>query len=203
MSVDVSELVEELFPALNATAAADLLFWTETELYQWADEAVKRLARKAAVFVERTQDTDAPANSAHNLDERDLAVIECGWNGAALSPATVRELEALDENWEEADAGTPAKYATDFLGLGQVRLYPPPSAAGVLDLITLQVPEEITSAAAELRAPEPVKEILRLRMLQEARGREGDGAMPEVAERLGKLADVLELVAVRIWGASH
>lgn len=188
---------------LNSDTLGNLTHWTEAELYEFADENLKRLARTAAVYVDRTTTENAPADSAHPLAATDIAVIDVGWDGVALSPSNMRELEALDQSWEAATPDTPSHFATDFLGFGTVRLYPPPAATGTLDLITIQTPPEVSSGSPDVRAPLPFAVWLRARLLVDARGSEGDGAMPEVAQRFGELASIIERVTVAYYGGSQ
>jgi hypothetical protein len=65
-------VIDSLLPALHAGSRADLYRWTEADLIQWMDESLKRLARKAAVFVYRsTGITSTTAEPLYALPEPD------------------------------------------------------------------------------------------------------------------------------------
>ena len=65
---------------------------------------------------------------------------------------------------------------------------------------TYQDPVEITSAAATVTAPKPLEDFLAWKILAEARKKESDAAMPEVAAVFDELSALFEEVAKTYWG---
>ena len=96
--IDVAVTVTELLPALNADSVEDLTFWTETDLYSYADEAAQRLARTAAAFVRDSRIT-TPALTAIPNPSSALVLVHVACDGRSLRPATANEIEALDAGW--------------------------------------------------------------------------------------------------------
>lgn len=196
MALDVTTVITNLYPSLNATGSGDLVFWTLTELYQWADEAAKRLARAAAVFIERdTSISLVSLTASYTLPSRHLSVIYVAVNGVGLNAANVRELQALSDTWE-GDAcltgETPARWATDFAGLETILLHPAPFDIANLQIVQHVFPVEITASAHTLEAPLVVGDYLACRMLAEARRKESDAQMPEIAAAFDQRSSLYE-----------
>ena len=195
---DVSAVITGLLPALNAASTADLVYWTQDELYQWADEAVKRLARRAAVFVNYSAAMWSAAEVP--LIPNAIAPALIAWNGSLLRVATVAELEALDDNWEAA-TGTPKRWTLD-LGLQQVRLYPAPDVAGMVQGVIIIAPADLSATQTALEAVAPISGFLAQSVLGQARGRVSDAEMPEVAAHCAQRAAMYLEIFARYWGAS-
>lgn len=199
-----SAVLAELYAKLNATSQDDAVYWTDDELYQWADETLSRLARTFGVFV-RSYCTDSwlveVGDSEFDLvPAANISVIAAGIAGVALGPANVQETEALDANWPET-AGTPANFLTDFLGTGKLRIYPiSDSDAGLLCIIHHHRPSAITSLNQLLTAPDPLQEYFSWSMLAEAHRKESEGRKPEVAEHYAKRVSLMEQVIQSYWG---
>lgn len=196
----VAQIVAELLPMLQARSIAELEHWTEAELYEYADEAAQSLARATIAFVEHDTSTLTLAGSAsYRLPDRYLGMLHVALSGAALRRAPVREIEALDAQWPTA-SGPVSHYILDELGLDSFRLYKIPATGGaVLALVYASRPETISAAHATLAAPSPLADLLRLAILREARGREGDAAMPEVAVNIREFERILTAAAVEYW----
>jgi hypothetical protein len=176
MAIDVAALLTSLLPALNAASIsdADLTFWTATELYEWADEAGKWLARSCGAFV--SANTLAAGGSV-DLSASFIDTIFAAVDGTALREASVRELEALDAGWDSA-TGTAKRYT--LTGVETMRLYPAP-ATGTLEVIEHQLPADITSGNPTLAAATALGGFLAISILGAARAKEGNASMPEVA----------------------
>ena len=65
---------------------------------------------------------------------------------------------------------------------------------------TYQDPVEITSAAATVTAPKPLEDYLSWKILAEARKKESDAAMPEVAAVFDELSALFEDISENYWG---
>lgn len=200
--IDVSALITAMLPALQAEAVNKLTFWTETELYQWASEALRRLARSAGVFVERdTSVTVGAGGSTYTLPERHLGVLRISRAGVELEPSTIHELESLSDSWE-TDAGIPDRWAGDGAGLDTIRIYPQWTAGGALDNVLFRMPADVTSGAPTVTTPAVVGDYITWRVLAEARRKESDAAMPEMADHFDQLAGLFEDVSRGYYGES-
>jgi len=202
---DLGATLTNLLPALNAASMLTLSFWTEDELYAFADEAAKRLARKVGVWVER--DTSAAVSSlasTYTLPTRRVSIVHVSLGAKALKAASAAEMEALDDAWVDT-TGTPLRFLLDIEGTGKVRLYPAPAVgvSGNLGVLYATYPTEIQKGSATVTIPAPLEEYFTFSVLAEARGREGEAAMPEVAEQFRSLVGMLEQVAESYWGISQ
>lgn len=195
----------ELLPTLQAESYAALVFWTESDLYGYADDAVKRLARALCGFVERDAAGSLAAGTAsYAVPARHVETLHVSAGTRALRPANVPELEARDDAWEDATATALDPLPTHWLmdvGREYHRLYPEPftGASGVVAVILCRYPATVTSAAAIVRMPAALRVWLRLRVLEAAREKEGEGQMPEVAKWAGQVAGLLEQSAAELW----
>jgi hypothetical protein len=202
--VSVLGLILDLLPALNAVSAAssDLMWWTSDELYQFADEAVKLLARTAAVFAAADFVATSAGVAEYALPSGALWMIQASVNGNAIRPSTVREIEALDPNWQTTP-GAAGRWIQD-IGLGQVRLYPVPVGIGTLERVCHIERTAISAGNPTLTgAPLPFGGFVLHAMLAAARGKEGDAQMPDVAAHANARVSLYLSVFASYWGATQ
>lgn len=197
------DLLDELYPLLAASGSADLDFWTHAQLLAWLNAGMARLARSAAVFVERDTSISVAAGTAsYTLPTNHLSTLHVSLGGSLLRPASAAELEALSAAWQ-TDVGTPARYWQDSgLGLAAIGLYPKPTATGTLAVVEHELADTLT-AGVSLPLPDPIADFAFFYALAEARAIESDGAMPETAEICRQLASLIEQMARDYWGVSQ
>lgn len=193
-------IVAKLLPALNATAAGDLVFWTEAELYEFADELAQAVSR-FGIFVERSEIAVTSGSAAYSLPVRFAALFHLSLNNTSLSAAGVDELEALDSSWPTA-AGTVSRYVLDVVGLSTVTLYKIPGAPGTLTLLVSTYPA-IANSSAIARAASPVGDYWKYGILKAARSKEGEGMMPDVAAHCRERMSLYEALFERYWGRNE
>ena len=204
MPVDVSVILTELAPMLNAASVADsdFLFWTQAELYQLADDTIKELARKTLCFATAPPPIALAAlPAATALPAGTIAVIYAAFNSVGLRDSNVPELEALDDNWDAAE-GTPKRWVED-LGLASMRLYPNPPSAGSLALIVQAFPAAISNTQTLVEAPAPFAGFLLEAIIGRARAKQGDAMQPEVAEHCAQRAAMYEGIFAQYWGGGE
>lgn len=193
--VNASPLIGDLWPALNATGAADAVFWTEDELYVWFNEAAVRLAGCSNVFVERdTSITAAIGTPTYDLPVAHMKTIQADLNGTVLRARTVKELEALDAGWP-ATEGTPKAFALDNEGMLKITLYPVPDAGAdgkVVGLIMRETPATVSAAAGFLTAPAILEDYFAFSILAEARAIETRAPMLEISQWLKGITGMYE-----------
>lgn len=193
------DLRSELYGLLAASSASDLVFWTDAELLGWINEGLARLARRIAVFVDRDVTTSVVGGTApYTLPTAHLSTIHVSLGTTRLRPVNVSEVEALSSTWQ-ADSGTPTRYLQDGSGVSTIRLYKKPVASGTLAIVEHELPDTVT-ATSELPLPDPVSDYLTFFVLGEARRRESDGAMPEIAQFCDSMCGLYEQVFRSYWG---
>jgi hypothetical protein len=202
VSFSVATLITDcVLDALNAADLASLTFWDTTSLYNWADEAAMRASRLAALFVDRdTSVTLTPGTATYTNPDRHVALLHFALAGLRLVPSTTRELMALSDS-PDSDSGTPKRWVTDHKGHDLFRLWPTPNAGGTLAIVVARYPQAITSGAPTVTAPTVFGDYLALRIIAEARRKEGDGSLPEIADAFDQRAALYEQVFADYWGA--
>lgn len=198
-----SGLMPWVCASLNSGAVWELLYWTETELYHYAEQALHDIGGRFLLCVEFDGTTALVADQAfYPVPEHHIATIYASANGTFLKPSTVLEMESLDDGWEDASSAPPQRWVGDTLGLAVIRAYPPPDAPGTLELIYHQHPPDLTPTAPSVLMPAPIADYLAVRALQDARERQSDGQMADAAAGFGILAQIYEQAIAGYWGQS-
>lgn len=201
--VNMASVAGDLWPSLNARGPADAIFWTETQLYQWLDEAAKRIARKCGGFVRRnTSVTAGLVNGTYTLPLDHVVTIQADRGDLVLKARNIPELEALDRNWPST-SGQPKAFLEDTQGVKQLTVYPKPTmpySADTLGLFERYNPAEISVSAAILEVPACIQEYFTFYALAEARGtKETNASMPEVANWFRSLCGDYEQLFATYW----
>lgn len=198
--MNLATTLATLAPLLHGSALSALADFSEAEVYEACNRAAEKLARTAQVWAERVKQAALAGGAAYLAHERAIDVQHVSLDGVTLRPATVPDLNARDENWQDADPGTPTHFALDVDLRGTVTLFPKPEANGELAIVSHTQPATITAAAAVVAMPPPVALYLALRTLAELRRKDTPGQMLEVSAEADRLADVLEQAFVAYWG---
>jgi len=201
--IDTQEVITDLLPSLHSDSRAHLNFWSEADLIQWIDEALKRLARTAMLFVERDTSTATAAGTAtYPLPARHLASLHISYGSSPLRPAAMVELEARDEGFQNT-IGAPDHWYEDKLGMATVGVAPvPPDSAVTLAIIMSCVPPEVDAAKVNtlVQAPAPLKGYLAFSVLGEAYGRESETEQPDLAKHCRARVQLYEQILQRYYG---
>lgn len=201
--INTALVVGDLWAPLNARSQADAVYWTEAELYEWIDEAVKKFARRHGAFVVYdTTLTTAAAVQNYDLPATHLNTIQADLNGKVLRARNVQELEALDSGWPTATPAEPKAFVQDTQGVTRLTVYPAPSVpfqSLPIGLAMAQLPATITAATAILAAPPALREYFTFSALAEARAKESQASMDEVADWLRSITGLIEQVAEGLW----
>lgn len=197
--VSADQVIADILPALGATSLQDLDWASSTELYQWADEAVKRLSHRCGVFVERDTSTSVvESTSQYPVPAGHIDTIHVTLGTLSLRASTVAELEALDGTWAVTQ-GPVSRFSMEADGTDFITLYQVPTSTGTLAWIFHQFPEEITSGSL-VDVPSPMADYLAYAMVGEARRKESDRAMAEVSDHCDQMMALMEEVACAYWG---
>lgn len=201
--INTALVVGDLWAPLNARSAADSVFWTEAEMYQWIDEAVQRFARKHQAFVLYDQTVVTAAGvKDYALPAGQLVTIQADVNGKTLRARNVQELEALDSGWPTATAAEPQAFVQDTQGVERMTIYPAPSvpfASLNVGLAISKLPATISVSTAILAAPPILQEYFTFSALTAAREKESQGPMDEVSKWLRSVTDLIDQVAEGLW----
>src|SRR3979409_2446875 len=115
--MEFSSLLPWICTSLKAPSVADLGQWREAELYSYAEEALQNLGTRLLLCAAFDDTTAIVANQAvYELPAGHIATIAAAVDGNALKPATVAEVEALDDDWQRAASGTPERWVGNVLG---------------------------------------------------------------------------------------
>lgn len=187
--------------AVEATAAGAWV--TSAELYQFADDAVKRLARTTALFL--TYDASIPIVAFVSIYQGPASAVytESAWvvGGQQLRITPVAVLYALDQAYSQT-LGTPSptRICFDAAGADMLVLYPTPTAGGTVGQIMQARPGD---GVATLPVSLVLQDYFTNDMLRRARAKESDNAMPEVSEHLAERAKMYEAVFEHLWGTGR
>jgi hypothetical protein len=96
--IDLGGTIRAAFPALGGRSEAQIVFWTEAELYGFANEAAKRLA-KSGLWAKRVPISFSVSQSQAALPPDVISLIHATWESTAILPMSELELSALDEGW--------------------------------------------------------------------------------------------------------
>jgi hypothetical protein len=200
--VPLSAILADVWPALNATDAADAIWWTEAELVSYANQGLSRLARERGLIVERRTIAVSNGTSSYTLPARHLSTLAATVDGAALRPATLADLEARDAAWRTTPqgAGEPLTHYLQDSGLDLIRLYPIPAAAATLAALVRETSATLAAGDA-VPLPDCAADWLFFEVLRQARQKESDGAMPEIAEFAGEMCGLYERIFGEFAGA--
>jgi hypothetical protein len=201
--MDFSTLIPWICASLNCTSVT-LDPWTLTELYNYAEEKLDVAARKFLLACKYDTSTVlATGQALYPLLPDSQATIMAAANGVMLKPSTVAEMEALDDGWESAPNGTPQRWVANAQGVTNIRAYPPPNATGVLTFIYQADSPSVTAAAPVIAMPTIMGDYLALRVLEQARLRQGDAQMLDCSKAFGNMASVIEKAFEAYWGGGE
>lgn len=203
MAFDLSATANDLLGRLGATSFADLDWTTQAEVYSYFDEALKSLAAKTGIFVERdASGTLASGTNQYQAPTGWISTIHLSVAGLRIRPTTLTEIEALDSQYVTA-SGTPVRYSDDSGPLGSITYYPTPAAADagkVVAVVFHLSPPDLSTGQTLIPAPSPVADFFLYYALQRARSKESVASMPEVASHAQQRAAMFLEIFEQYWG---
>jgi hypothetical protein len=208
--IDVRNCFAGIYPVLHAQGAADMVWWTDAELFGYIDDAAKRLARETASFVERdTSITLVEGGDVYDLPARHVSTLHVAANNRIMNASTAQEIEALDSQYLDTQASSadplPKRYLHDLDPLGKIRTYPRAGVGvtGQLQITMHRFPPTVSATAPILPLPRPLQEYFCYEAISRAHSKESKGSMPEVAGWYGELANMLLDVAKSYYGGAQ
>lgn len=205
-NVNLMPVLDYVHTSLNASGSNDLIFWADTELYQYMDEGAQRLSRIVGCFVDHDTSLVSATNvGSYALPTNQVATVQADLEGTTLRPRTVRELNALDASWAST-TGEPVAFVQDVQGTAHIQLYPAPTSPYnglTIGLVLHFYPPTISQATPVISVSPVVQDYFGLRAIAGARGKQSKGEMPDVAEWLRGLGDWMEQVMLEVWGGAQ
>jgi len=200
-SIDVAQVIDDLLYSLHVESRDDLEFWSESDLLEWIDECLKRLARMCMVFVGRdTTILTVDGQAAYTLPERYISTLHVSHVTNPLRPGNMAELEARDTDFRTTE-GTPSHWYQDLLGISSFAVTPVPDTSDqALPLIYEGWPVAVTVGQTLVAAPPPLKGYLAMYVLSQAYGKESESEMPDLAKHCWARVLMYEEVFTSYYG---
>lgn len=209
MACDVADSLSDLWFRLGFLSQGDLdaaAWLTPADLYQFADEAVQRLAYTCGLFkvfdssVSVTSSIASVTMPAGHIFTVFAYILYNPSFAQILRLTNVEQLFALDASWT-AQTGWPTRLSFDAGfpgtgGLGIATLYPAASQAGSLCQVMQQAPAPVAAGSSVLPISPILTDYFTYAVLATTLGKESDHSKSEVAahcqERMGLYQKVLQ-----------
>lgn len=206
---DAYNCINDVWFRLGFLKPADLAVagrWTgPAELYQFADDAVKKLAYEVGAFTVHDASIATVSGTAlYSLPATHVFTIMAWIVYAGSSPQMLRmtsvgQLFALDASWV-ATTGNPMRASLDAAIDGTLTLYPQPVAIGTVNQILQEIPAAVVAGASSIPLSPVMQDYFSYAMLAGARAKESDAAMADMAAHFGERMGLYEKVADHLWG---
>jgi len=203
MSVSTTALVNDLVPALNASATANLTAATVAQLYESFNRTLEDLAARGCFANYTEAETLTAGDAVLALPTRAVALfyVAAKLSGGVWAPLehwSRAKLEAYDPDFADtSDASPPVAYVVD-LEAGQVRIYSKcTSDVTLAEAYTERLATVVADASIEI--PDIVDDLLFLAAIRDVRAANGEEAMPDSAAAAGELAALLAGALAAYW----
>jgi hypothetical protein len=175
---------------------------TINELYQFADDAIKRLAYQAGLFpIYDTSITIVANTPTYALPGTHVFTVAAWMGTQPLRITPVRDLWALDATWQNTINPTALRCSFDAGSIGTITLYPNPTVGGAtLAQICQEFPGTVASGSSVVQLSLVLQDYFAYVMLLGARGKESDYAQPDMAQHYQERVSLYEQVMEHLWG---
>jgi hypothetical protein len=210
MSLNVANCIPDVWFRLGFRSQADMeaaSSWvTDAELYQWADDAVKGIARSTLLFLSYDQSTvllpataQYPLPAATVLTEGAWALYSAPPSVQLLRLTSQAQLTALDATWSFT-TGVPLRMSLDAGDIHTATLYPVPGVGGNLALVIELAPADVTAGSAVIPCTGILQDAVSYSMIAGALSKESDYARREVAKHCQERMGLYLAIVKRLWG---
>jgi len=173
---------------------------TPAELYQFADDAAKKIAYEAGVLITVDSSVTVTAGTAtYSLPAAHVFTVAAALGSSLLRLTSVRDLWALDAAWQ-GTAGAAARASLDAGGVGTITLYPNPNAGGTLQQVCQMYAQTVTPGTSALPLATVLQDYFSYRMLEGARSKESEERMEEMGQHFQARAEMYEQIMEQYWG---
>jgi hypothetical protein len=202
MAVNISTVISELLPTLNASSVGNLIWWTQTELEGYGDEVVQKLTRENRLIAAVQSTLILTPNLAqYDLPAQHVATLQVIAGSLVLEEKTTAEMEALNPAWMTEANVNPLYWIGDAIP-GKLLLSPIPTLSGSYSTVYLAHANEVTAAAPSADIPSVLSEYVFLSMAARALRKETRGSKPEAAAAIEQMMAPLGEIIDGIWGIS-
>jgi hypothetical protein len=205
---DINTLITGLLPDLHSDSITNLTWWTKAELIQWADEALKRAAKRFALFINRdASQTTSAAGGSFARASRHLATLHVNIGNRSLTASSSEELFAADESYQTTQGDPEERWFEDKLATttGYQPLTPAAAAGRTIRALYTEFPAELDTGELNTTIPGPLcfGDYIQTAIRAEANSKESDAAMPEVAKHDRELMSLYESLFSYYWGENQ
>ncbi len=205
---DVNTLITALLPDLHSDTIPNLTWWTKAELIQWADEALKRVAKKFALFVNRdASQVTASGGGSFNKASRLLATLHVAIGSRPLVASSTDELYAGDESYLTTQADPELAWFDDKLSTttGYAPLTTPAGAGRTIRALYTEFPTELDTGEVNTTIPGGLffGDYIQTAIRAEANSKESDAALPEVAHHDREMMALYESLFSYYYGETQ
>lgn len=205
---DVNTLITGLLPDLHTDSIANLVWWTKAELIQWADEALKRAAKRFALFINRDASQVTVSGSASfNRASRHLTTLHVAVGNRSLIASSSEELFATDESYQTTQGDPEERWYEDKLSTttGYQPLTTAAAAGRTIRALYTEFPTELDTGEINTTIPGPLcfGDYIQTAIRAEANSKESDAAMPEVAKHDREMMSLYENLFSYYWGENQ
>ncbi len=180
-------------------------YWvTTTELYQFGDDAAKKMAYGVGIFLVLDDSIEVEASTAvYSLPPSHVFTI-LAWLAYSAAPvqllrlSTVGQLFALDASWA-ATTGSPVRASMDAGSVGTITLYPIPTASATVNQVCQEYPG-VSDGNSQLALSPVMQDAFTYALLAGARGKESDARMQDMADHFAGRVDLYTQIADHLWG---
>lgn len=209
MSLDLSTAVADTYYRLGFTNSSDIstapAWLTAAELYQFIDDAARKLASAHGLFIVFDNTVDVTAGTAaYSLPAGHVFTV-IAWLVPASGPiqflrlTSARDLWALDANWSTT-SGDAVRASGDAAAVGTITLYPNPLTNSTLNLVAQIAPATVTSGAPTISLPAVLQDFFTYAALAGAKRKESDSLDLTMAGHYESRMDLYEQVMAHLWG---
>lgn len=193
----LSEVLTLVRSSLDETTAG---FWSNTELIAWVNAGVRDIARRTEIFI-KNANVAVSANTQDYVTPFDMLRInriEFEPNGSdTIYHLEYRDANNMEDVWQNAQKtakGTPTYFTIwGSFPYNWIKLWPTPSAAGVLHVYYYASPAAVTTLSDAVSIPAGWEDALidycEYKALRKARDTRWSEAKQEYEEKVAELFD--------------
>lgn len=203
MAVNCTSVRDRAVPLLHGQAIGSLTVASSDDIFRSFNAALGNLARfegfgAGSLVLSLTGGNPLVALPARHVSTIYAAVRNGSGPWSRLTPWTRARLEAYDPSFAAASAALPTHYVQEMEG-GQMRVYPTPTSGLTLALIYAERPADVSTGSPTLSAAPPVGDYLLYRAIGDARRKNSDEGMADVAAFCDEQTAIYEALFRAYW----
>lgn len=202
---DCSAIQNNLIPTLHADSLVNTTAAAQADLYRSFNQALRKLAKLGLFAKADAALTIAAGVPTVSLPTRHIQTLYAAVRQSAepwepIDRVTRAQLEALDSDWATTTSSIPARYVEELEGHSTMRVHETPDTNTDLTLLYLERLADVSVGSPTFTAPAVVEDYLYYWALRDARQKNTDEAMPDVARFADERLALLEQAFAEYWG---